>query len=59
MYVDHFKEYQAFFGKVVERMVNDEKQWKQAEILNKLDCALQTRDRAWYDELMEQWKGWK
>jgi uncharacterized protein YpiB (UPF0302 family) len=59
MYVDHFKSYQEFFGEVVERMVECEKRWKQAEILNKIDCALATKDKQWFMELQQELKGWQ
>jgi hypothetical protein len=57
--VDHFKAYQDFFGEVVAKMVECEKQWKQAEILNKIDCALATRDFKWCLELQQELKGWQ
>jgi uncharacterized protein YpiB (UPF0302 family) len=57
--VDHFKAYQDFFGEVVAQMVECEKQWKQAEILNKIDCALATRDKQWFMELQQELKGWQ
>jgi uncharacterized protein YpiB (UPF0302 family) len=59
MYVDLYKQYNDFFGQVVAQMVECEKRWKRAEILNKIDCALATRDKQWFVELQEQLKGWQ
>jgi len=54
MYVDHFKAYQIYFGEVVERMEQWEKQWNEARILNMMDIALDTKDFEWFMELQEE-----
>lgn len=55
---DYYKAYNEYFGKWVESMRKEETMWKQAEIRNKMDMALQTRDIQWFMELRRELDGW-
>jgi len=57
-YVDLYKQYNDYFGGLVQQMVQEEKKWKRAELFNKIDMALMTRDREWFVELRKELEGW-
>jgi uncharacterized protein YpiB (UPF0302 family) len=57
--VDLYKQYNDYFGGLVQQMVQEEKKWKRAELLNKIDMALMTRDREWFFQLRRELEGWK
>lgn len=55
---DYYKAYNEYFGKWFENKRKEEMMWKQAELRNKMDMALQTRDLAWFMELRRELDGW-